>query len=42
MTVVVRGGTVVDGTGAPPVRADVVVDGERVTAIGPDSGGAAP
>ena len=30
MTVVIRGGTVVDGTGAAPVRADVVVEGERV------------
>ncbi len=38
MTVAVRGGTVVDGTGAPPVRADVVVEGERVCAIGPDAG----
>ena len=40
MTVVIRGGTVVDGTGAPPVRADVVIEGERVAAIGPDAGGA--
>ncbi len=31
---VIRGGTVVDGTGAPPVRADVAVDGDRVTAVG--------
>ncbi len=41
MTVVIRGGTVVDGTGAPPVRADVVVEGDRVAAIGPDAGRAA-
>ncbi len=41
MTVVVRGGTVVDGTGTPPVRADVVIDGERVSAIGPDAGASA-
>jgi N-acyl-D-aspartate/D-glutamate deacylase len=34
VTVAVRGGTVVDGTGAPPVRADVVIDGERVAGIG--------
>ncbi len=30
MTVAIRGGTVVDGTGAPPVRADVVIEGERI------------
>jgi len=41
MTLAIRGGTVVDGTGAPPVRADVVIDGDRVAAIGPDAGGAA-
>ena len=38
MTVALRGGTVVDGTGARPVRADVVLDGDRVRAIGPDAG----
>ena len=38
MTLAIRGGTVVDGTGAPPVRADVVIEGERVAAIGPDAG----
>ena len=36
MTVAIRGGTVVDGTGAAPVRADVLVVGDRVRAIGPD------
>ncbi len=36
VTVAIRGGTVVDGTGAAPVRADVLVDGDRVGAIGPD------
>ena len=41
MTLAIRGGTVVDGTGAPPVRADVVIEGERVAAIGPDAGRAA-
>ncbi|WP_029433086.1 amidohydrolase family protein [Blastococcus sp. URHD0036] len=35
---VIRGGTVVDGTGAPAVRADVAVDGERVVAVGADVG----
>ena len=34
MTVAIRGGTVVDGTGAPPVRADVLIEGERITLIG--------
>jgi N-acyl-D-amino-acid deacylase len=32
--VVIRGGTVVDGTGAPPVQADVAIDGDRITEIG--------
>jgi len=32
---VVRGGRVVDGTGAPARLADVAVDGERITEIGP-------
>jgi N-acyl-D-amino-acid deacylase len=31
---VIRGGTVVDGTGAAAVTADVAVDGGRITAIG--------
>jgi N-acyl-D-aspartate/D-glutamate deacylase len=31
---VITGGTVVDGTGAPPRRADVAVDGHRITAVG--------
>jgi len=39
---VIRGGLLVDGTGAPPRRADVGVDGDRVTAVGEvDAGGAA-
>jgi N-acyl-D-aspartate/D-glutamate deacylase len=32
---VVRSGTVVDGTGAPPRTADVAVDDGRITAVGP-------
>ncbi len=31
---VIRGGTVVDGTGAEPFSADVAVDGDRIAAIG--------
>ena len=37
---VIAGGTVVDGTGAPPRLADVAVDGDRITAVGSDVGGA--
>ena len=36
--VVVRGGTVIDGTGAPARQADVAIDGERISAIGRDVG----
>jgi N-acyl-D-aspartate/D-glutamate deacylase len=31
---VIRGGTVVDGTGAPPTRADIAVAGDRIVEIG--------
>ncbi|MFQ5698611.1 MAG: amidohydrolase family protein [Myxococcota bacterium] len=31
---VIRGGRVVDGTGAEPVAADVAIDGSRITSIG--------
>ncbi len=31
---VIRGGTVVDGTGAPAVTADVAIDGDRITTVG--------
>jgi N-acyl-D-amino-acid deacylase len=37
---VLRGATIVDGTGAPGYRADVAVDDGRITAIGPNCGGA--
>jgi N-acyl-D-amino-acid deacylase len=39
--VVIKNGTLVDGTGSPARRADVAVDGDRVTAVGQvDAGGA--
>ncbi|MCX4092563.1 N-acyl-D-amino-acid deacylase family protein [Nocardia sp. alder85J] len=38
--VVIRDGEVVDGTGAAPRRADIAIDGDRITAVGavPDRG----
>ena len=30
----IRGGTVIDGTGAPAGRAEVAIDGDRITAVG--------
>ncbi len=35
---VIRGGTVVDGTGAPARKADVAIQGDRVVAVGEDVG----
>jgi N-acyl-D-amino-acid deacylase len=35
-SVLIRGGLVVAGDGSGPVRADVLVDGERISAVGPD------
>src|SRR6516225_12245142 len=37
---VIRGGTVVDGTGAPRRTADVAVDGGRISAVGSLAGAA--
>ena len=39
--VVIRGGTVIDGTGAAGMRADVALSGDRIAAVGdiPDKGG---
>jgi N-acyl-D-aspartate/D-glutamate deacylase len=33
-TLVIRGGTVVDGTGGPPREADVAIAGDRIVAVG--------
>jgi N-acyl-D-amino-acid deacylase len=41
LDVVVRGGVVLDGTGAPAFRADVGVSGDRIAAVGQLSGAAA-
>ena len=38
---VIRGGLVVDGTGAGPVPADVAVDGDTIVDMGPDVGAGA-
>ncbi|MEN8181151.1 MAG: D-aminoacylase [Myxococcota bacterium] len=37
---ILRGGVVYDGTGRPPLRADVRVEGDRIAAIGPGLAGA--
>ena len=36
----VRGGMVIDGTGAPGIRADLAISGDRIAAIGEELGGA--
>ena len=33
--IVIRGGTIVDGTGAPAFQGDVAIDGDRIAAVGP-------
>ena len=35
---VIRGGTVVDGTGAPARRADIAIDADKISAVGEDVG----
>jgi len=42
-TLLIHGGTVIDGLANPPLRADVVLAGERILRVGPDAGaGLAP
>lgn len=36
--IVVKGGLVVDGSGCPPIVADVAINGRQIAAIGPDLG----
>ncbi|HUP19644.1 MAG TPA: D-aminoacylase, partial [Gemmatimonadota bacterium] len=40
LDLLIRGGTIVDGTGAPGVRADLAIAGDRIAAIGLDLGAA--
>jgi N-acyl-D-amino-acid deacylase len=40
--VIIRGGDVYDGTGSPPVHADIGITGDRVTAIGDLKAASAP
>ena len=36
MKILFKGGNVIDGTGAPVFKGDVLVDGERIAAVGAD------
>jgi len=40
--IIIKGGTVYDGTGGPPLKADVGIKGDRVVAIGNLSRATAP
>ncbi|MDR1325459.1 MAG: amidohydrolase family protein [Treponema sp.] len=35
MDILIQGGTVYDGSGTPPIEADILIEGERIAAIGP-------
>jgi N-acyl-D-amino-acid deacylase len=37
-SIVIHGGTVIDGSGGPAVRADVAIEGDRIVALAPDLG----
>src|SRR3712207_5861764 len=41
LDLVLRNGTVYDGTGRPPVRTDVAIRGDRIAAVGPVTDAAA-
>lgn len=36
--IVIKGGTIVDGTGAPAATGDIAIDGERIVAVGGKAG----
>jgi N-acyl-D-amino-acid deacylase len=36
--IVIRGGTILDGTGAPAVTGDVAIDGDEIVAVGGKAG----
>lgn len=38
---VIRNGTIIDGTGAPPVSGDIAIDGDTISAVGSVSGAGA-
>ena len=38
----IRGGTIVDGSGAAPFVGDVAITGDRIVAVGPRLAGTAP
>src|SRR5207253_10390929 len=40
--IIIRGGTLYDGSGRPPIKADVGIKGDRITAIGNLSRATAP
>ena len=34
MTIIIKGAQIIDGTGKPPTVADVLIKGDRISAIG--------
>lgn len=37
MAIVIRGGSIIDGTGREPVAGDVLIDGERIVSVGSEN-----